>query len=86
MSFVRICVSLPAAVVACAIASVSLGGCYDLSTSGPRPDDFRGQSDTTEPEQQDQDQTETPPADPTALDRGSNVIQAVAAQTPDATR
>ncbi|MDB4935948.1 MAG: hypothetical protein JWP87_2920 [Labilithrix sp.] len=56
MPVVRNVVSMPAlyAFLAVALASVSLGGCYDLSTSGPRPEDFVRAHDETETQEQGQ--------------------------------
>jgi hypothetical protein len=75
MSLVRICVSIPAIVVACAVGSAGLGGCYDLSTSGPRPEDFAREPSASGP--QVEEQTEARPASPTALDTSDALLQAL---------
>jgi hypothetical protein len=72
MSFVRTCLSIPAVVVACAFGSV-LGGCYDLSTSGPHPEDFAKSSGGNEP--QVQEEAEGRPSAATELDRSAYGVQ-----------
>jgi hypothetical protein len=78
MSSVRTGVSISSLLVACAFGSV-LGGCYDLSTSGPRPEDFAKSSGATEP--QAQDETEAPHAGATELDRSAYAAQPLYVET-----
>jgi hypothetical protein len=79
MSVCRFVVSIPAVLLACALGSAGLGGCYDLSTNGPRPEDFAQSPGAP----QVQEQNEAQPASPTALDRSDVLVQALAA-TPSA--
>ena len=78
MSLSRICASFPtsrAALVACALAGASLVGCYDLSTSGPTPDDFARTDDGTETQEQGQVEGHaTKVADP---DRSRALVEAI---------
>ena len=37
--------------MALSVPCASLGGCYDLSTSGPRPEDFTSKPAPSEPEE-----------------------------------
>ena len=82
MSVCRFVVSLPAVLFACALGSAGLGGCYDLSTNGPRPEDFESPPGTSEPAKT--EERLATPASPTALDRGDVVVKALAAPTPPA--
>lgn len=72
MSPLRLVASLPVVLFACALGSAGLGGCYDLSTSGPRPEDFANTPAASEPAAEKQT---TPPASPTALDRSDAILQ-----------
>lgn len=78
MSFARSCLSIPAVLFACAVGSAGLGGCYDLSSSGPRPEDF-SRAPGGSSSQVVQEQSEGHPASPTALDDSSDVLEAVEA-------
>ena len=82
MSVVRFFVSIPAVLFACALGSAGLGGCYDLSTSGPRPEDFESTPGASEPKTEEGPATA---ASPTALDRSDVVANALAAPTPPGT-
>ena len=77
MSLLRICLSVPAVLLACTVGSAGLGGCYDLSSSGPRPEDFAA----APPEHgaQADEKNEARPASPTALDTSDAVVRAIAA-------
>ena len=77
MSFVRICLSIPAVLVACAVGSAALGGCYDLSSSGPRPEDFAAAPTANGTQAIAHD--EAPAANPTAFDTSDDVVHAFAA-------
>jgi hypothetical protein len=69
MSFFRLVAAIPAVLVTCA----ALGGCYDLSTSGPRPEDFAQGASSPQVEEQ----NEAHPASPTAVDDSDAVLQAL---------
>jgi hypothetical protein len=79
MSLLRICVSIPAIVVACAIGSAGLGGCYDLSSSGPRPEDFARApaSNGTAVDEQ----NEARPDSPTELDTSDALVESLGPQS-----
>ena len=79
MSLCRFFASIPAVLLACALGSAGLGGCYDLSTSGPRPEDFARSPGAPQVEEQ----NELPPANPAERDRSDLLVQALAA-TPTA--
>lgn len=81
MSVWRSVVSVPAVFFVCALGSAGLGGCYGLSTNGPRPEDFESTPVTSEPKTEERLAT---PASPTALDRSDAVVRALAGPTPPA--
>ncbi len=81
MSPLRLVASLPVVLFACAVGSAGLGGCYDLSTSGPRPEDFTSTPAASEPEV---DKQTAPPASATALDRSDAILQVFGSATPPA--
>jgi hypothetical protein len=61
MSAMRSFLSVPTLFAALALGSLgalSLGGCYDLSTTGPRPEDFVRDRNSNETQTQEQGQTE----------------------------
>ena len=72
MSALRLVASIPVVFFACALGSAGLGGCYDLSTSGPRPEDFANAPAASEPEVEKQTAS---PASATALDRSDAILQ-----------
>ena len=73
MSLLRLVASIPAVLFACALGSAGLGGCYDLSSSGPRPEDFAN----TPASEAKVDEQASSPASPTALDRSDVLLQAL---------
>ena len=75
MSVCRSLASIPVVLLACALGSAGLGGCYDLSTSGPRPEDFANSPAASEPEVQAQPVAHGSPTD---LDRSQALVKALA--------